>query len=1094
MTANEQTRPGTLIAGRYTILAPVHTGSAATVFKAADIQNGGSLIALKLVAGEQAADVLDEFFAREVESLRRLRHPHVVKLLDAGTDELAGRWLALEWLERGTLQDPAWQTTHREPLRLLELLRDLLGALAVAHRLGVIHRDIKPSNILFDTSGLPRLADFNVSKLLGRSTSTRTLRAYLTPRWAAPEQREGRPADERSDIFALGRIAGELLTGYNSDELSGLNQQLDRPLGPGPLRHLLKKMIANELSARPTANEALQDVEAILQELVPETRLPMRLTKKVMDDLANLQGGTATPKDIYDLVRIDLGGRLNVEPNTLQSSRGGTTYTLVGKRYSYRAIAPMDAGEVNDEVALVSVIRLAAQQREQLRSACLSLPFVADVLLSSALPQRGSAVRAFMNAFGEARTARDAQRQGQFVTNAQLDAWETYLDLSRALKSERSRIGVVRKTQERESEGLLECYVDPLFVSPDELPDAWVSFIAPGGQIVPLGLVVEASAQRVIIRPNEELSEDTVLPNGGQLVRDARQEEASLQRQAAALRMLRQHADAEGDLLEILARPDRIGNARRTQIEPLTKLLEESSQEVVERALGADRLFLVQGPPGTGKTTVIAELISQILSREAESRILLVSQSNVAIDNVLERLEGLLPQVPAVRLGRADKIAQQTKHLMLHDRLAEEAQRLRRRAGLAHERLRRITTRDAEQFDWLSQELSHAATDTADRGAVRQMAEEEVGSPAVGGDVALNARLLAASWLRRKDESVLTDVLQLQEGWLLRIQASAELEELMLRSIRVIAGTCVGVVASKAIGDSRFDWVIVDEAGRASPPELLVPLVRGRRLILVGDHRQLPPVLDEEVTEQVVERLAIPKERLERSLFEDLFESAPDGARSRLRRQYRMHPDIGGLIEHVFYPDGLEHAVTESDRPLGVMAWGHALRWIDTGKSASAPERRVGSSYRNDAEVRAVLRELIATAKALADVTTPTTIGVLTAYQSQREALEDALASHRRSWKSIVVSVLTVDAAQGKEYDLVFYSAVRSNAKGRIGFLRDERRLNVALSRARHGLTIVGDLSGLVLAGTRFGSNPFVGVQGWFAKAADKRPILVRSS
>src|SRR5207302_3690185 len=123
--------------------------------------------------------------------------------------------------------------------------------------------------------------------------------------------------------------------------------------------------------------------------------------------------------------------------------------------------------------------------------------------------------------------------------------------------------------------------------------------------------------------PNEGLRSSADLLPGGQLVRDSRLEEASLQRQAEALRMLREHEDSEGDLLDLLARPERAVPARRVQIDPKTPNFHAANREVVELALGVDRIFMVQGPPGTGKTTVIAELISQILEREGESRVLL---------------------------------------------------------------------------------------------------------------------------------------------------------------------------------------------------------------------------------------------------------------------------------------------------------------------------------------------------------------------------------------------------------------------------------------------------------------------------------------
>jgi serine/threonine-protein kinase len=849
-------------------------------------------------------------------------------------------------------------------------------------------------------------------------------------------------------------------------------------------------MVASDLASRPTASEALLEVDTIIAQLGPQRALPIKLTRSVVDDLVQLQGGVATPKDILDLVRVDLAGRLTVETATLPATRGGTTFTLVGKRFSYRAVAAEAALDAPDELTAISVLRVPPHQREQHRFAAVSLPFTADVLLPASVSQTGDKVHSFLSAFSEAKTRVEIDRQSQSATLARFDVWEAYLDLARGLRTERSRIGVLKSIVEREAEGLVECRVDPLLVPEDSLTDSWISYVAPGGQIVPLGVVVDASEQTLQIRPNDELESTANLFGGGLLVRDARQEEASLQRQSAALRMLREHADAEGDLLELLTRPSKIPPARRIRFSSHTKDLHDSNRETIELALGSERLFLVQGPPGTGKTTVIAELISQILDRETESRILLVSQSNVAIDNVLQRLEVLLPEVPAVRLGRSEKIGGDAKHFMLHDRLMFEAQELRNKARSAQHLLRRLASRDIGEIDWLADELRAGNLETADRRVLRDLVTEIVGNEKEMSDQILGLRLSASRNLLAGGESRLADLIQLQESWLLRIQASEELEELLLQNIRVIAGTCVGVVASKPISSSRFEWVIVDEAGRASPPELLVPLVRGRRLILVGDHKQLPPVLDEEVTRQVAEQLGIPKESLARSLFEDLFDSVPAESRTRLRTQFRMHPEIGRLIEHVFYPEGLDHGVGAENRGLGVESWGTALRWLDTADSKFHQERRIGSSFMNPAETRVIELELERTNTKLLKAGRHATVGILTAYLAQKDSLDDMLAAHLRRWTGLEISVLTVDSAQGKEYDLVFYSAVRSNEAGTIGFLRDERRLNVALSRAKHGLTIVGDLRSLVKAGTRFGNNPFAAIHAWFAKSSRHRPIV----
>jgi serine/threonine-protein kinase len=489
---------------------------------------------------------------------------------------------------------------------------------------------------------------------------------------------------------------------------------------------------------------------------------------------------------------------------------------------------------------------------------------------------------------------------------------------------------------------------------------------------------------------------------------------------------------------------------------------------------------------------MIAELITQLLRRAPESRILLVSQSNIALDNALERLLRLDAELPAIRLGRPERVSQETRHLMLSERSRLEAERLRARALEARTTMARLVGRSAEELEYLERELRQSAERTGDRESAQELAESVLGPSPHGTGTPLAERLAVARSLVAKGDAFLAGIMELQSNWAERVRADDEVEELLLQTVRVIGGTCIGVVASKVVSDAVFDWVIVDEAGRANPTELLVPLVKGRRLVLVGDHKQLPPVLDEDIAERVAEQHAIPQERLRRSLFEHLFEAVPEGARARLTRQYRMHPVIGGLIEHVFYPEGLDHAVDAAARPLGQRLLGSPLRWLDTGDGRTARESMVGTSIINAGEVSVIFHELEALAPRVTKRDTPISVGVLAGYQAQRDALDDAISSRRRDWPYLDVAVLTIDAAQGKEFDLVFYSAVRSNDQNRIGFLRDERRLNVALSRARHGLTIVGNRRALLAARGRYGVNWFSPILAWFSQDPAGRPILVR--
>ncbi|MBW7934064.1 MAG: AAA family ATPase [Gemmatimonadaceae bacterium] len=658
------------------------------------------------------------------------------------------------------------------------------------------------------------------------------------------------------------------------------------------------------------------------------------------------------------------------------------------------------------------------------------------------------------------------------------------------MRQRESVLGHVRVSRERPEDDLVEIRLERPAPVGAVLEETRVQVQLPsGGRPEALGVIVEAADSLLVVRADDDSSVPLPLTAGSRILLDTRQEAASLSRQIAALNALEDRADVCGDLADLVVFPERLKDAVPIKIVPRTANLDGSNRTVVEHALGTERIFLIQGPPGTGKTTVITELIAQILERERQSRVLLVSQANVAVDNVLERLDDLLPATNAVRLGRSDKVAAAVQHMLLDSKLREEAEAVRVRAAQASELLDALPSRQ-ESIEALQELWTLAVGQTSDRIEVRRMASEVLGTAAGVSDDDLPDRIAAARDLAGGTAEWHAARRQLQADWRERLSRAGELETLLFANMRVVAGTCIGVISNRTIAEHKFDWVIVDEAARAAAPELLVPLIRGARIVLVGDHRQLPPILDREVIDEVFERGLATREQFERSLFETLFNGAPEGARARLTKQYRMHPTIAGLIEHCFYPAGLGNGITASDRPLGIEVWGAPLRWLDTSQ-LDAQERRVGTSYSNPEEVQIIVHDLkrviaVASEKGLP----PLRVGVLSGYARQVDLLADDIGRLKLS-ADVQIDTMSVDAAQGKEYDLVYYSAVRANRNGRIGFLHDERRLNVALSRARHGLTIVGHRQSLREADTRYGPNPFLSISRYLAQAKDASVLNV---
>lgn len=618
--------------------------------------------------------------------------------------------------------------------------------------------------------------------------------------------------------------------------------------------------------------------------------------------------------------------------------------------------------------------------------------------------------------------------------------------------------------------------------------------------------------------------------------------------------------------------------------------LDNSQKEAVRLAASSRDIFLVHGPPGAGKTSMIAELVLQIIEQDPQAKILITSQSNVAVNHALNRIRELRPDLEheIVRVGREEKAG--TAVDLLTDRqlvkwgkevinrsekyitewrskitgdseltnilgLIEESVRildqvddLKKELNLAQSKLAKI---DAE-YNKLDQQLEYSRR-------LRQKADTVLAKIPAGDDrlrqiiqdfdhyflnwasafltqidqkSGLSESRIAAiqtiqfletqlSYLEQQNADRFEKVnLYLKKKFNVTFSTTKEQHQFInsqfsnynaeisrlarvericnewrqrvgkdrlgfsyayLNQCKVIGATCIGIAAKGDVSEMEFDWVIVDEAGRATHPELLVPLVRGRKIVLVGDHRQLPPTLDKLITEAIEKAEGVRRSDFEKSLFEEIMENAPASIVASLNIQYRMHPAIGNLIGECFY-NGKNHLKPGKSayyRTHGLDWCPSPVIWFSTKRSPNNQEVRVGTSYRNEAEISLILKLLDRINQSYAQRVQREgkqhplkNIGVIAGYLAQKSELRKRINQKRERWPFIEkIEVDTVDAFQGRECDIIIYSVVRNNPDSVIGFLRDERRLNVALSRAKDLLIIVG-CEDVEFARVR-GFNPF---------------------
>lgn len=319
--------------------------------------------------------------------------------------------------------------------------------------------------------------------------------------------------------------------------------------------------------------------------------------------------------------------------------------------------------------------------------------------------------------------------------------------------------------------------------------------------------------------------------------------------------------------------------------------------------------------------------------------------------------------------------------------------------------------------------------------------------------------------------------MELIRTFMYELSNSYHVENLIRTYSQLNASTNQQSVSRSLFGTLRdfqghYDYVIIDEAARSNPLDLMIPMVMGNRIIFVGDQKQLPPMLDPEVVGEVV---AQQKENdpdyatlLKESLFERLFrrmKEQDDRAGAHVRRvvtldtQFRMHPMISDLVSDLFYRDsgGLKSGCTAADKTLRLGLYhDKPLAWLDMPATVRFSEESSGKSKYRDCEVQQVYHEL----QQIEHRSPDSSIGIITFYRDQMTRIQQIVESQFPD-QLHHIQVGTVDAFQGKEFDIVILSTVRCNRmrddRQHVGFLADSNRLCVAFSRARKLLLIIGD-------------------------------------
>lgn len=1141
-------------------------------------------------------DLQKQVFNREVESLEKLDHKNIVRIRDRGYDEeFNAFFIVLEYIRGKTFKEAYDEICRYDYAQKLELMSHVIDGIEYLHKKNIVHRDLKPSNLMIDGDGTVKIIDFGISKLQDTFYSDYTLAAYVTKNYSSPEQLSGKNITYQSDIFSLGLIFYEIFTCTNITT----RETMDVSNIPVGMQKILVKMTQEEPKLRyASITELKRDVEKERSLLIQEKYICLGFTNTVTNKLAT-NGFIEKDENTLALnvLTEEYSGKCYMWPSkNRDTGLFEGTFELYGQRFI--SILKYDNYD-SSRFTVISIIFVSADRLIAQKEIAYEMPYGIKV---------GGATRV------KYRTEMDAQDVGNEVLEHErnyinqrdedmhqkdiMGKWKNILELEKRKLSEEKSTLTYKNLRINEDDYSIEIDINTnkayeLNYSFDDVLQMTTKKNI--HHYIDVGRMRECSNNHMIIDLNPQADYSNIA-SSGEISISMRMAEIALDRQRRALKSIQFKENANPEISEILFNPKKAtsrNNLMLTEADCRSTKIDKSKLVSLEKALSSDNMFLLQGPPGTGKTTFISELVYQILygnkkyKGNPDAKILIASQSHVAVDHSLDKIKKLIPEIKMIRIGILDKLSESSREytldifckewtkkviencsealekykreigldeslqeknsiiteieniredsLLLIDELTKIDSELEKinildskwrvinekitsmkkmvsikTAGVTEERLSQILDDFAESLTGLNSKLAFVIDESialseqkqtlSERSkqiteAIKKNEKEEIEWKDILGvsnhDEYLQTKRSIEEMLKenQKKYSRYSKVERLCKEWQKRVAQGDGLLQESIADSTLVGATCLGIASIGSAINFNFDWVIIDEAGKATPPEIMVPICLGKKIILVGDHKQLPPVVDETLLKlQDKKKMNITKADLEISLFEYLEMSLNEECRSILDEQYRMNPVIGDLISTLFYDSKLVSRTLRENKTIPLkLYYNKPLVWLSTSSRSNRKEEKISDSFRNSAEAKIIFEQLLQIDEELGDLKLKKETAIIAGYRGQRDYLTRLYESdYKARFHNMSIEINTVDAFQGRETDIVFYSVVRSNNDGKLGFLKDVRRLNVAFSRARELLVVVGDHQcaqrRLSINGQE---NPFIGIIKYIQNRAD---------
>lgn len=936
------------------------------------------------------------------------------------------------------------------------ILSEVIKTILFVHSSGIIHRDINPDNIMIYDENNVKLLDFGLCKLKG-TVSKAVFEFGNRSVYSAPEVKLNlENATEQSDLYSLGCIMYYLFSGEKPVKSSNFLDIIENDLRiDRTLKRIIKKLVCEDVDNRyKTIYEVEDDVNKLRYKfLKKEKQINIEISN---ENIKYLKRNNLINKNSYNREI-----KFRIEQNFLElyGFKNEEEYEFLGSNYSFICIFDklMNIFKVKTIKKIVPIERDKRKKIYKLLDANIKVKYERSVCYkNNSLEIKNQIDEFYFYHISNKNTDKEYKNK--------YGRWKELLELTKVnLEDKYKRYEYEDVIYEngiytfilKSGTTLLERFNSEQYFIYEKIDNRKNDF----NKIRQKGLGYYESDyidnDRVVLRIRAV--EGHIIPKKGKICLDYRKELFSLEKQLEAIENIeREKYLCNFNLKSVISgiEKTRVREFNKN-IKYINEFLDSSQRTAVEKALNVVDIMMIQGPPGTGKSNVIVEIILQILKKNKfnanlpKKKILLVSQSHKAVDKVLKDfifdksikniIDKLGLKYEIIRLGRNiddfDSVIKEKFSLKEHrENLCEN---IIKECNEKFKELSLILNISIDEINEYFDELEKIKNDGVKKNEINNDLIKKIES--------LN--------LNKEQKSVM-NILRIQKKWIDNLRNSKLLEMYLIRNASIISGTCVGFL-SRDIRDIYFDYVIIDEVAKSTFPEIAISITKGEKIIMVGDHKQLPAVLDREL----IEKNGLNYGDFKISLFELLNNIVEKENKQILKCQYRMHSTIGTLISEVFYNNDVVNGGNDFEKVIDIEEYKDiSIEWIDTSKY-SISERKEKEiiyntkTYFNRLEINLIkdkLRWFDDKSKKKID------IGVITSYRGQKYKLKNII--EQQKYKNIDVEVDTVDAFQGSQKEIIIYSTVKSNPNNdSIGFLEEEARVNVAFSRAKSLLIIVGD-------------------------------------